>query len=254
MTLPALFAQGRRRAAADSTVIAFGNAVEGDAVNVAELVGRVAAAADAFGQHGLQPGDRVLVQTDKSVNVLVTYLACVHAGLVFLPLNSAYTDSEVQWIVDDADPAVVVRDPSRAVLLGTHRALALDAAGQGSLAELFASGSTDRGRSFIEDPSHRRADDLAALVYTSGTTGRPKGAMLTHANLASNAQTLVDAWGITSTDRLMHVLPVFHAHGLFVAVNTVLASGASMIWLPRFDPDAVFEALPVAGSRLLRPQ
>ncbi len=245
-TLPALFAAGRQRATADTPVIEFVGDDAGDAVSVDDLAERVAGAADALLGSGLRAGDRVLVQADKSVNVLVTYLACVHAGLVFLPLNSAYTDSEVQWIVDDASPAVVVRDPSRNVLSGPHRSIDLDTAGAGALAELLASGSADRGRSFVEDLRHRRADDLAALVYTSGTTGRPKGAMLTHANLASNAQTLIDAWGIAASDRLLHVLPIFHAHGLFVAVNTVLGSGASMIWLPRFDPDAVFAALPRA--------
>ena len=237
---------GRQQASSDSTVIEFMGADEGDAITVAGLVQRVSGAAHALLDSGLRSGDRVLVQADKSIGVLITYLACVHTGLVFLPLNSAYTDSEVQWIVDDASPALVVRDPGRAVLPGRHRTLDLDSTGAGTLAELLATGSADQGRSSVEEQRHLRADDLAALVYTSGTTGRPKGAMLTHTNLASNAQTLVNTWGITASDRLLHVLPIFHAHGLFVGVNTMLASGASMIWLPRFEPDAVFKALPRA--------
>jgi malonyl-CoA/methylmalonyl-CoA synthetase len=236
LTLPSLFASGRVAQSGGPLLEIPAN----DSVSPDTLWASVAQAANALVASGLAPGDRLLIQAEKSVNVLVTYLACVHAGIVFLPLNSAYTDTEVQWIVDDAAPSLVVRAPDRALLVGPHRTLGLDADGAGSLADLFTTGSADR---VALDQNDLRADDLAALVYTSGTTGRPKGAMLTQANLASNARTLIEAWSISSADRLLHVLPIFHAHGLFVAVNTVLGSGASMIWLPRFDPDAVFDAL-----------
>lgn len=240
-TLPKLFAAGRRAQAAGPLLETPGAATP--SITAEALWTSVAQAADALAAMGIQPGHRLLVQADKSVNVLVTYLACVHTGIVFLPLNSAYTDTEVQWIVDDASPSLVVSDPDRAMLDGPHQTLGLDADGAGSMAHMFSSGTS---AGFAISEHHMRADDLAALVYTSGTTGRPKGAMLTQGNLASNAQTLIDAWGITSADQLLHVLPIFHAHGLFVAINTMLGSGASMIWLSRFDPDSVFDALPRA--------
>ena len=165
---------------------------------------------------------------------------------IFLPLNAAYTDPEVQWIVDDAAPAAVVREPSRTPLSGRHRFFTLDGDGGGSFAEAVASGHGGPGETLVSSKSPMQPSDLACLLYTSGTTGRPKGAMLTHANLASNAWVLRRAWGFVPEDRLLHVLPVFHAHGLFVACNTVLASGASMTWLPRFEPDVVFASMPTA--------
>ncbi len=173
---------------------------------------------------GVVAGDRVAVQLEKSPAVLALYLACLRAGAVFLPMNTSYTPAEVDYLVGDAAPALVLRGDS-----GAERLASL-AAGQ---TETFS----DVGRG---------PDDLAALLYTSGTTGRPKGAMLTQRNLTSNALTLTSAWGFTAADVLVHALPTYHAHGLFVAVNCVLASGASMVFLPRFDPDAVLDALPAA--------
>ncbi len=241
-TLPQLFAAGRARHVAASVI----DVVGGRTYSSWGLWRDVVRTVDALNDVGMRPGDRVLVQCEKSVGVLVTYLACVHHGSVFLPLNTAYTDAEAQWIVDDATPALVIRDPSRATLGGSHRSLTLGVAGEGSWTDAVVGSLGGSGEESVFGVNQRRSDDLAALLYTSGTTGRPKGAMLTQNNLASNARVLAELWGFGPADRLLHMLSVFHAHGLFVAVNTVLASGASMIWLPRFDVDAVFSSLPDA--------
>ena len=242
-TLPQLFAAGRARHVAPSLIDVAG----GRAYSSWGLWREVARAVDALHDIGVRAGDRVLAQCEKSVGVLVTYLACVHHGAVFLPLNTAYTDTEAQWIVDDATPALVIRDPSRATLVGAHRSLTLDASGAGTWADVVAGSGSGPGEESVFGLTARRAGDLAALLYTSGTTGRPKGAMLSQRNLASNAGVLAELWEVGPDDRLLHMLPIFHAHGLFVAVNTVLASGASMIWLPRFDINAVFATLPQAS-------
>lgn len=241
-TLPQLFAAGRARHVAPSVI----DVVGGRTYSSMGLWREVARTIDALNELGVRAGDRVLVQCEKSVGVLVTYLACVHHGSVFLPLNTAYTDAEAQWIVDDATPALVIGDPSRATLGGAHRSLALSASGVGSWTDAVAGSRGGPGEEAVFGATDRRGEDLAALLYTSGTTGRPKGAMLTQRNLASNAGVLAELWGVNPTDRLLHMLPIFHAHGLFVAVNTVLASGASMVWLPRFDIDTVFTSLPNA--------
>jgi malonyl-CoA/methylmalonyl-CoA synthetase len=173
---------------------------------------------------GVAPGDRVAAQLQKSPGVLALYLGCLRSGAVFLPMNTAYTPAEVDYLLADSSPAVA--------LVGDEGAATLAALAEGQPAE-FAD---------VE----RAPRDLAAILYTSGTTGRPKGAMLTHGNLVSNAVTLASAWGFGGSDVLVHALPTYHAHGLFVAVNCVLASGCSMVFLPRFDPDAVLDALPAA--------
>ena len=169
----------------------------------------------------IRPGERVAVQLEKSVDALVVMLAVVRAGGALLPMNTAYTPEDVAFLVRDSEAAVLV-----------------DEARLGELAEL-AAGSPP---SF--DWPDVTPDDVAALLYTSGTTGRPKGAMLTQRNLASNADVLRDLWGFTADDVLLHALPIFHTHGLWVATNCVLAAGASMAFLPRFDVDAVLAALP----------
>jgi malonyl-CoA/methylmalonyl-CoA synthetase len=179
--------------------------------------GRVAAGLRAA---GATKGERVAARLDKSPEAVVLYLACVRAGAVFLPMNPAYTPEEVAYLLGDARPAVVVDTAERV------RALAGGGAGAGD-------GDTDVG-----------PDDPAALLYTSGTTGRPKGAVLSHRNLASNAETLRRVWGFRPDDVLLHALPVFHAHGLFVALGCVLANGTPAIFLPRFDVDQVLEQLP----------
>ena len=215
----------------------------GARITHAGLIARSGRMANALASLGVAPGDRVAVQVEKSVEAIILYLAVVRAGAVFLPLNTAYTPAEVEYFLTDAEPRIFVCDPARAEALrpaaerAGARVLTLDAAGQGSLTEAAEGAAED----FATVP--REDGDLAALLYTSGTTGRSKGAMLSHGNLASNALALVDAWRFTAQDVLIHALPIFHTHGLFVATNVVLLSGGSMIFLPKFDPDRIFEAM-----------
>lgn len=195
---------------------------------------------------GVGPGDRVAVQVEKSPQAVFLYLACLRIGAVYLPLNTGYTLHELDYFFGDAEPRVIVCDPARESdvggLAGAQGAaiLTLDQAGRGSLIDAAA----DRGDLA---PAACDPDDLAALLYTSGTTGRSKGAMLTHRNLVSNALALRATWGFTAADVLLHVLPIYHTHGLFVAINTVLLAGARMLFLPRFDADAVIPALAQAS-------
>ncbi len=193
---------------------------------------------------GVRPGDRVAVQVEKSASALMLYLGCVRAGAVFLPLNSAYTLAELDYFIGDAEPALIVCDPGkREGLAAIARGAAvetLDAAGEGSLLQKASA----LPPAFVD--VERGADDLAAILYTSGTTGRSKGAMLSHDNLASNALTLVDVWRFTPSDVLLHALPIFHTHGLFVASNVTLMAGSSMIFLPKFDPNQMMALMPRA--------
>lgn len=193
---------------------------------------------------GVQPGDRVAVQVDKSPETLLLYLACLRAGAVYLPLNTAYTGEEIAYFLGDAEPALFVCRPGDEA---QARELA-DAAGT-RLATLGAErdGSLLRGldaEPAEHEPVLREPGDLAAILYTSGTTGRSKGAMLTHRNLISNAEALVQAWRFEPGDRLLHALPIFHTHGLFVACNVVMMVGASLLFLPRFDAGRIMELLP----------
>jgi malonyl-CoA/methylmalonyl-CoA synthetase len=186
---------------------------------------------------GLEKGDRLLLQVEKCPEVLTLYLACLRAGIVFLPVNPGYTVAETRHFLTDAEPALAVVDaPRQAEITATGARVA-------SLSDLMAASATQDPA--FADPPHA-PDDLAAILYTSGTTGRSKGVMLSRDNLASNAATLVDLWRFTEADVLLHALPVFHTHGLFVATNCVLVSGASMVFLPSFTPDAVLTALPQA--------
>ncbi len=239
LTLPKLFAEGRTKHTGSSVI----DVVDGRSYSSWALWREVAKTIDALAELGVRKGDRVLVQAEKSVPVVLVYLACAHMGAVFLPLNSAYTDPESQWIVDDAAPTLVLRDPSRTKLNGRHASLTLDGLGIGTFADAVSHVRGGVGESLVFSSSPVMPGDLSCLLYTSGTTGRPKGAMLSHGNLASNAWALQRAWGFVPEDRLVHVLPVFHAHGLFVACNTVLASGAAMTWMPKFDPTQILEAL-----------
>lgn len=209
---------------------------------VDELSGRMASGLAAL---GASPGDRISVQVDKSPECLCLYLACLRGGYVFHPLNTAYRRAELEFFLGDAEPAIVVCDPgaqdeieSLTRDLGVGRVLTLDATGGGTLME--EASRADADSRIVE----RDADDLASLLYSSGTTGVPKGIMLSHANLLSNTETLVTAWGFTADDRLLHALPIYHVHGLFVALGCVLLSGASMRWLPRFDAETVIRRLP----------
>jgi len=204
---------------------------------------------------GIQPGDRVAVQVEKSIEAFMLYLGTLRAGGVFLPLNTAYTGPELAYFLGDAEPRVFVCDPARAAALapvaakaGAHlETMGVFVAGQsvpGSLLEK-ALGAAE---SF--DTVTRGPDDLAAILYTSGTTGRSKGAMLSHHNLWSNAITLCDYWRFTSDDVLLHALPIYHTHGLFTSSNTLMAGGGSMIFLPKFDTQQVIEWLPQATSMM----
>jgi malonyl-CoA/methylmalonyl-CoA synthetase len=223
----------------------------GRIITYAELLDGSGRLANALVMSGVEPGDRVAAQVEKSPEAILLYLACLRAGAVFLPLNTAYTLPELDYFLRDAEPRLLVVDPSRADAVepiscaaGVAAFQTLGAAGDGSLAELAAASPS----AFADVPRER--DDLAAILYTSGTTGRSKGAMLTHGNLASNAQALAEIWRFGPQDVLLHALPIFHTHGLFVATNTVLMSGASMLFLPRFDPDTVFRLLPRATTMM----
>ena len=207
-------------------------------------------AANALASYDVSPGDRVLVQTEKSPLALALYLACLRAGAVFLPLNTAYTTAEMEYFIRDSEPGLVVCDPEAegrlrptAVAHGVPLRC-LDADGAGSLSErIHASGTRF-------ETIARSEEDLAVILYTSGTTGRPKGAMLTQRNLLSNADALVEAWRFSADDVLLHALPIFHAHGLFVATNVTLRAGAAMIFLPKFEPDQVIAQLPQATAMM----
>jgi malonyl-CoA/methylmalonyl-CoA synthetase len=211
-----------------------------------ELGAETARWARALCNLGVRPGDRVAVQVEKSPANLILYLATIRAGGVYLPLNTAYTIPELAYFIGDSEPALVVCDPAvrDAVVseCGAPRVETLDTAGEGSLASAVSAASGD----FETVP--RGPDDLAAICYTSGTTGRSKGAMLTHRALISNAETLKNLWGFTSDDVLIHALPIYHVHGLFVATNVALMAGASMIFQSRFEPQAVLAALPRATT------
>ena len=204
---------------------------------------RVLRIAGALVAYGVQPGDRVAARVAKSPDGLMLYLGAVAAGAAFLPLNPAYTASEVAYFVDDAEPRLIVCDTFEADTMRGLGAsvLTLGPDGSGSL--------VDAAETVVAiEPVARRADDLAAILYTSGTTGRSKGAMITHGNLVSNAEALADIWLFTEADRLLHALPTYHTHGLFTAFNTVLAAGASLLFLSRFEPDDVLAAMPQATA------
>jgi malonyl-CoA/methylmalonyl-CoA synthetase len=192
-------------------------------------------------------GSRIAVYTDKSVETLMLYLATLRAGMIYLPLNIAYQQAELSYFLDNAEPAVVVC-PDRhhswisrlAYKAGVQHVFTLNDTGTGTLFDTSVHCSTEHP--VVE----RRADDLAAIIYTSGTTGRSKGAMLSHGNLLANARTLKTAWDWQPGDVLLHALPIFHVHGLFVAIHGALLNGSTMLWLSKFDPQAVLERLPRA--------
>jgi malonyl-CoA/methylmalonyl-CoA synthetase len=193
----------------------------------------------------LKPGARIAVQVDKSVENILLYLAVLRAGYVYLPLNNAYQNAELAYFLNDASPAVVVCAPAQREQLvplvqscGAKYLFTLDAHAQGSLITQAAAMPTSFKTVL------RKADDLAVILYTSGTTGRSKGAMLTHGNMLSNAKTLHDYWGWSAHDVLLHALPVFHVHGLFVAIHGALLAGAKMLWMDKFDAAQTLKLLP----------
>ncbi|HKF61546.1 MAG TPA: malonyl-CoA synthase [Dongiaceae bacterium] len=221
---------------------------DGRILTYGELLAGTARFAHFLVKWGLKPGDRLAVQVEKSPEAIILYLAAARAGMVFLPLNTAYTTAELDYFIEDAAPALVVVDPARrdaleAIACRYGAALdTLDAHGGGSIIE----GARELPAEFAD--VERGPDDLAALLYTSGTTGRSKGAMLTQDNLLSNALVLREYWHFSAADILLHALPIFHTHGLFVATNVVLAASASMLSLPKFDADQVMRMLPRATS------
>ena len=224
---------------------------DGRRYSYADLLARSGAYAAALVALGVAPGDRVAAQVEKSPEVVFLFLGAMRAGAVFLPLNTAYTGREIAYFLSDAEPSLFVCDPGKAATLddvareaGVEKILTLDAAGRGSLAE-----AADAAPADFNDVA-RDPDDLAAILYTSGTTGRSKGAMLSHGNLASNALTLAETWRFTPQDVLIHALPVFHTHGLFVATNVVLMSGGTMLWLPRLEPKQILSLLPRATAMM----
>ena len=244
-----LFDLVRARMPAEPSAKTFIETADGHRHSYADLVARSGAYAAALAALGVKPGDRVAVQVEKSPEVVFLYLGAVRAGAAFLPLNTAYTATEIEYFLSDAQPSLFVCDPSKQEAMASASKAAgiteirtLDASGRGSMAEAADAAPTN----FVD--VSRGGDDLAAILYTSGTTGRSKGAMLTHANLASNAVTLAETWRFRADDVLIHALPVFHTHGLFVATNVILASGASMIFLPRFDPKEILGLMPRATA------
>jgi len=196
---------------------------------------------------GISPGSRVVVHTDKSVETLMLYLAVLRAGLVYVPLNPAYQQSEMDYFLNNACPAVVVCAARNLPWIG-------NIAMQAGVQHVFTL-NDDRTGTLLDSSAHcsthpvgvkRTASDVAAILYTSGTTGRSKGAMLTHGNLLSNAQVLKDYWDWQPHDVLIHALPIFHVHGLFVAIHGALLNGSTMLWMTKFDPKGVLERLPRA--------
>lgn len=217
---------------------------DGGSISYSAFLDEASQLAHVLTEIGLEPGDRLAVQVEKSPWALMLYAASAQAGVVFLPLNTGYTVDELEYFIENSGAGCVVCDTAKHSALGDvvrrndTRLETLNANGSGTL--------TDKARMkptrFETVPRHQ--DDVAALLYTSGTTGRSKGAMLTHRNLLSNAETLRDLWRFTAEDVLLHALPVFHTHGLFVATNVTLMAGSAMIFLPKLDPDAVLAALP----------
>jgi len=216
---------------------------DGGRISYGDLIARAGQMANVLVARGVKPGDRVAVQVEKSVANIVLYLGTVRAGAVYLPLNTAYTLNELDYFIGDAEPSLVVCDPAKAEGLApiaakvNARVETLGPDGKGSLTEAADQASGE----FTTVP--RANDDLAAILYTSGTTGRSKGAMLSHDNLASNSLSLVGYWRFTDKDVLIHALPIYHTHGLFVATNVTLFARASMIFLPKLDPDLIIKLM-----------
>jgi malonyl-CoA/methylmalonyl-CoA synthetase len=225
------------RTADDATSLSFGDLARG-----------ASRYANALAALGVEPGDRVTVQVEKSIGNVLLYLAVMKAGAVYQPLNTGYTAAEVAYFVEDAQPKLIVCDPTRQAEMraladrcGVFAVVNLGANGEGSLAAMAAA-MDERHETVARDD-----DDLAGLLYTSGTTGRSKGAMITHLNLVSNAETLVELWRISSADRLLHALPVFHVHGLYVALDTAFLAASEITWFEKFDAKAMIAEMPQAS-------
>ena len=224
--------------------------LDGSTISHRDFLATTAQLANVMSRLGLKTGDRVAAQVEKSPQALALYAACAQAGLVFLPLNTAYTVDELSYFIDNSGAALIVCDSRNAaalqVVAGERGASieTLDGDGSGSLMAQAA----NMPNSY--PTVARSGDDLAAFLYTSGTTGRSKGAMLTQDNLLSNAETLTRAWHFSADDVLLHALPIFHTHGLFVAVNISLIAGGKMVFIPKFDLDALIENMPRATAMM----
>jgi malonyl-CoA/methylmalonyl-CoA synthetase len=220
---------------------------DGAILTFAELLDQVGRAAAALISRGVKPGDRVLVQAEKSLPNVFLYLATLKVGAVFNPLNTAYTAAELEYFIGDAQPSVIVVAPERVADIKraakankVRSVLTMAADGSGTFAQLAAKQKPHR------PTAARNADDLASLIYTSGTTGRSKGAMITHGNLSSNAKALHAYWGFVPGDVLLHALPIFHVHGLFIALHTALLNASRILWMPKFEVDTFVRLLPRA--------
>ncbi|WHZ36693.1 malonyl-CoA synthase [Sagittula sp. MA-2] len=222
--------------------------LDGTTLTHASFVRNAARIAHVLTSLGLEPGDRLAMQVEKSAEALALYAACVQAGVIFLPLNTAYTADELSYFIENSGAKVVVCDSASVPVLEPiadrlgARVETMDADGTGTLTT-SAAGQPD---TFVT--VDRTKDDLAAFLYTSGTTGRSKGAMLTQDNLLSNAAVLATEWRFTADDVLIHALPIFHTHGLFVATNVSLVAGGAMIFMPKFDAATVLDRMPEATA------
>ena len=230
----------------DPTAI-FLDGVDGRQLRYSEVPGRSGQMLALLQQNGVQKGDRVVVQVEKSIEAVLLYLACLRAGAIYIPLNTAYTPKELGYFLQDSTPQLFVCSPDKKDALmpvvraaGVPVVFSLGTLGEGELVDVAAAAEP------IEQIVEVAADDLAAILYTSGTTGLSKGAMLSHANLASNAQVLHDYWHWQPDDVLLHALPIFHVHGLFVALHCALLGGSRVIFVPRFDTARMIEKLPEA--------
>ena len=219
---------------------------DGRRVTYAEADDTSARIANSLLQLGAARGDRITVQVEKSAENLFLYLACLRAGLVYHPLNTAYKAPELAYFLSNAEPTIVICDSTALTTIksvlpasGVKALLTLDADAAGTLMQQVA----DAGSVGLDEVDVAQAADLAALLYSSGTTGSPKGIMLSHDNLRRNAETLVAAWGFSASDRLLHTLPIYHVHGLFVGLGCVLMSGASMVWHSHFSDKAAIAAM-----------
>lgn len=223
---------------------------DGETVTYQSFLETAARMAHAMADLGLSVGDRVAVQVEKSPEALALYAACLQSGLIFLPLNTAYTIDELSYFVENSGAALITCDGAKVPQMEEvgrrfgARVESLNADGSGTFSDRAGGMPTQF------ETVDRDGGDLAVFLYTSGTTGRSKGAMLTHDNILSNGRVLVQEWRFTERDVLLHALPIFHAHGLFVAANVVLASGGSMIFLPKFDLDQVIGWLPRATTMM----
>ncbi|MDH5518260.1 MAG: malonyl-CoA synthase [Gammaproteobacteria bacterium] len=218
---------------------------DGSSYSYGHLAEETARLASFMTKAGIKKGDRVAVQVEKSPEVIFLYLACLRAGFVYLPLNTAYTETELSYFLDNARPSAVVCRPSSEAFFNSKK--------NDDLIEVFTL-EADGNRGSLVDNSRATAaefetvdsapDDLAVILYTSGTTGRPKGAMITHNNLAANGLALQQAWQWKQQDVLLHALPIFHIHGLFVACHNVLLGGSKMLFVEKFDTRTILQLLP----------